>query len=1010
MLALTAWDESKAAADMVDLTSGKPFANQFDHDRRQTAARQRRDDLRRRAATPGAKDTAWRTYESALAKAPDDWNLHRHFAALAMQFGRSEVAVEHFRIALEKVPWDASIRDDLGSALANQGQINEAVSQYQQALKINPYDMAVHYNLGCVLAGRGQVDEAIACLQKSLEIEPDFASAHLKLAVVLAGYPRAGGGQLDEAVAHYQRALEINPELAVAHNNLGAIMARRGQFREAADHYRKAVEIKPDYEEAYNNLGLLLLFRKGAVDEAMADFQKAVAIKPDFAEAHYNLGVVLASRGQFDEAIAHLQKVLDIKPDFAAARIKMAELRTHIRVPPPAGARRKAARHGDQREWEQAMSRAMFKMTPTVVEHASPAKSALAETGKVKSAGSPRRLLAALFPPRVVLFAALFAWILHAWVDMRLVFQWRESLFLLNFRYLVKFLARPGALMEWTDRLMVQSCYWGWPGVLALTAAVWLLLVATIDLMRTVAQARVGGTWLVPAVLLTAICGQYEFRASVVVGLALAVTAANGWARVPVRRPWLRLVLFLVISAGLYYVAGPAYYSFAACCVIHEALTSKRRVLAVLCLLAAVGVKLGADAVFSRISLALDCVDAPPAAGYERPVLNYAVVFLYAYFPACAALVSQFVVPPLGRFVPQSLPKDGTTSRRALRWTAGTALLLTTAAVAGSYALDRELKTALEIDYSAEHGLWADVLTKARDVPLRLYSPCVNHDVNLALYHTGRLPYDMFTYPQMHLPLLTYQSVPRVGLMRKPFDLLLELGRVNEAEHVALEMLEEAPCGGTLKRLALVKLIKGQTAAARVVLRVLRDDVVWGRWAEEYLHRLNADPTLADDDEIQQTRRLMIVEDDTPPTGNPGASGAYGAIPVLLENSLRRNSGNRMAVEYLMAIRLLLRDVRGAAAVLSHLDRAAYPALPPLYEESLLIHSMEQPDELMTTGDVVFYRGRKISQPTVDRFRRFRQIMGHYGGPTEQAKSVAAGEFASSYFYYFFFHELRGRS
>ena len=42
------------------------------------------------------------------------------------------------------------------------------------------------------------------------------------------------------------------------------------------------------------------------------------------------------------------------------------------------------------------MSRTMFKMTPTVVEHASPAKSALAETGKVKSAGSPRRLLAAL--------------------------------------------------------------------------------------------------------------------------------------------------------------------------------------------------------------------------------------------------------------------------------------------------------------------------------------------------------------------------------------------------------------------------------------------------------------------------------------------------------------------------------------------------------------------------------------------------------------------------------------
>ncbi len=68
-----------------------------------------------------------------------------------------------------------------------------------------------------------------------------------------------------------------------------------------------------------------------------------------------------------------------------------------------------------------------------------------------------------------------------------------------------------------------------------------------------------------------------------------------------------------------------------------------------------------------------------------------------------------------------------------------------------------------------------------------------------------------------------------------------------------------------------------------------------------------ADPTLADDDEIQQTRRRMILEDDPPMTGKPGPSGAYGALPVLLEKLLERNSGNRMAVEY----RLYLHVFRG---------------------------------------------------------------------------------------------------
>ena len=72
-------------------------------------------------------------------------------------------------------------------------------------------------------------------------------------------------------------------------------------------------------------------------------------------------------------------------------------------------------------------------------------------------------------------------------------------------------------------------------------------------------------------------------------------------------------------------------------------------------------------------------------------------------------------------------------------------------------------------------------------------------------------------------------------LFSKPFDLLLELGRVNDAEHVAMEMLEMRPTGAALKRLALAKMIKGQPANARVVLNMLRDDLVWGRWAERIL-------------------------------------------------------------------------------------------------------------------------------------------------------------------------------
>ena len=175
LLALTPWDESQLVADMVDLTSKKPFSRQFDYDRRQAAARQRRDALRKLASTPEAKQAAWSTYEAALAKAPDDWCLHRHCGMLAMELGRADAAVEHLQFAIQKVPWDGTIHNDLGMALAGQGRIDEAIGHYQAALEINPDDMVACFNLGVALANRGQAAEAVGQLRKSLEIAPDFA-------------------------------------------------------------------------------------------------------------------------------------------------------------------------------------------------------------------------------------------------------------------------------------------------------------------------------------------------------------------------------------------------------------------------------------------------------------------------------------------------------------------------------------------------------------------------------------------------------------------------------------------------------------------------------------------------------------------------------------------------------------------------------------------------------------------------------------------------------------------
>ena len=214
LLARTPWDEYESAEIMVDMTSGKPFADQLGHGFRQAAARQRRDDLRRQALTPRALQAAWKTYETAIANAPDDWDLHQHFGKLALQCGRPDAAVEHYRIAIEKLPQDASLHRDLGNALAAHGDVDEAIAQYQRALAIEPDYAEAHNNLALVLAACGRVDEALAHYRKALDIEPDYAQAYVNLGLLLANR-----GQVDEAVAQYKKALGIKPDFAEAHIN-----------------------------------------------------------------------------------------------------------------------------------------------------------------------------------------------------------------------------------------------------------------------------------------------------------------------------------------------------------------------------------------------------------------------------------------------------------------------------------------------------------------------------------------------------------------------------------------------------------------------------------------------------------------------------------------------------------------------------------------------------------------------------------------------------------------------
>jgi hypothetical protein len=135
--------------------------------------------------------------------------------------------------------------------------------------------------------------------------------------------------------------------------------------------------------------------------------------------------------------------------------------------------------------------------------------------------------------------------------------------------------------------------------------------------------------------------------------------------------------------------------------------------------------------------------------------------------------------------------------------------------------------------------------------------------VNLALYHTGRLSQDMFAYLQ-HSEALILTGEDHSVLHWHKFDTLLDLGLMNLAEKDLTECLETFGAQPMiLQRLALANLVKGKIGAARIYLGALQKTLFFSTWARDYLSRLDGDPTLARDPQIQQQRAHLLRKDST---------------------------------------------------------------------------------------------------------------------------------------------------
>ena len=581
-----------------------------------------------------------------------------------------------------------------------------------------------------------------------------------------------------------------------------------------------------------------------------------------------------------------------------------------------------------------------------------------------------------------LLFFALYYLCLWLVVDLRLIYHGggiilNFPVFYRGWEFFQGFLSYPGGPVDYVSAFLSQFFYIGWAGALVATVQAWLLWFCTGSITRTVNGWRPRWVCVLLPVFLLVLYTQSLYQFTTATTLLAAFWFVCLYMRTAMKNRVVSMLVFIVLAIIVYVAAGKACLLFAVLCAMYEFIVRRRWLNGLMCLVAA--------PVISYI-VSILIFDASVVASLSRfrslsleagPGMMMVIRILYLFLPVTVLglwLLGLIGIRPSGRFFYRGagmVPK-----------VIGLALPFVVGVVAVGLSYNSTLKTMLEIDYYGCQKMWPEVLQAANRPPRYKFA---SHVVNRALCHTGRLADDMISYPQRAEVLFMANKIDKTAFWELS-DTFIDLGQINMAEYAFFECVEtygERPI--ILRRLALVNMVKGNIGAARVCLGTLSKTLFDASWARDCLERIEADPNLSTDKEVQYLRSLMAEKD----------RNTLAIEPNMLLDLLDKNKRNRMAFEYLMGYYLLKGQFDAFVGNLYRLNDFDYARIPRAYEEAILFYNYTKKTK------AVLPPGREISPESRERFNGFlKTYLERYGANRNAAYNELARDYGDSYFFY----------
>lgn len=566
-------------------------------------------------------------------------------------------------------------------------------------------------------------------------------------------------------------------------------------------------------------------------------------------------------------------------------------------------------------------------------------------------------------------------------------------------------LATPGGPIAYASGFLSQGYSRAWLGA----AIIVLAGVCLADLSRRhLVKAGFVHAFVLaafPAVMLFLIYSRYKHPLTACLAVSLGLLLSLVFEKSPVRRPLIRVPLCCLMAVvGFWLGGGGTMLVFALLIVVYGILT--RRDWATIAVALPAGAAIAwalAEYVFllpARQSFLTLTPFAPGQTTGMTTFLKVLMFLLYGFAPLAVllTLVARKVFAGRGH-KPDQPPKKAKRKEEhaAQRKKPSLAFLAKPALSAvpvllmalGLYVGRDELRKPYVLsNYYSRQKQWEKILELSHRLPGNRSNVYVNHDIVRALYHTGRLPYDMFRYPQMPRALLLTHERGQSDLTQlKLSDIFLELGHVNMAEKFASELLSTKDnLGVALEELGWISIIKERPVTARVYLNALKRNLLYRKRAESLLHGLDHGFTPEQTAYIDRIRSCMIDE----PLPITGGEPLDEALALLLKH----NPGNKMAFEYLMACYLLTDKVDMIAANAPRLRTLGYREVPTLYQEALAIYcgSLGRPVDLSALG---------ISVETIQRYETFVRLVAALQTQNRQAAlNTLVRDFGTSYLFY----------